>query len=55
MIKPTTPEYKKLIKKAEISDTLMEKAQSMVGKNPLRKGAFEILAAKYNKKMPSKL
>jgi len=44
-IKPTTPEYKSLVKKAKITQSLLDKAQSMVGKDPMRQGAFEILAA----------
>ena len=44
-IKPTTPEYKSLVKKAKITQSLLDKAQSMIGKDPMRQGAFEILAA----------
>jgi hypothetical protein len=46
---PTTPEYKNLVKKADISDALIGKAKEMVGKDPLRQGAFDILLGQYNK------
>jgi hypothetical protein len=48
-LSPTTPEYKNLVKKADISDALLGKARELVGKEPLRQGAFEILASQYNK------
>ncbi|MDR1251111.1 MAG: WYL domain-containing protein [Treponema sp.] len=46
---PTTPEYKKLVKQADVSDALIGKAKEMVGKDPLRQGAFDILLGQYNK------
>jgi len=48
-MKPTTPEYKSLVKKAKITQSLVAKAQSMIGKDPMRQGAFEILAAEFGK------
>jgi hypothetical protein len=48
-LSPTTPEYKNLVKKADISSTLVEKARALIGKDPLKQGAFEILASQYNK------
>jgi hypothetical protein len=49
-LSPTTPEYKNLVKKADISSALMDQAQAIIGKDPLRQGAFELLASCYNKK-----
>jgi hypothetical protein len=48
-LSPTTPEYKNLVKKADISNALVEKAQTIIGKDPLRQGAFEMLVNQYNK------
>jgi hypothetical protein len=48
-LSPTTPEYKKLVKQADVSDALIGKAKEMVGKDPLRQGAFDILLGQYNK------
>jgi len=49
-MKPTTPEYKSLVKKAQITQSLLDKAESIVGKDPMRQGAFEILATGVKKK-----
>jgi hypothetical protein len=49
-IKPTTTEYKGLVKKPCVSEALIGKAKEITGKDPLRQGAFEILRKQYEKK-----
>lgn len=40
----STTQYKKIVKSISISENLIEKAKEIAGKDPLRLGAFEILA-----------
>jgi hypothetical protein len=49
-LKPSTTEYKNIVKAADISEQLIEKAKEIIGKDPLRQGAFEILFKQYEKK-----
>jgi hypothetical protein len=46
---PTTPEYKTIVKKVAITESLVSKAKEITGKDPLRLGAFEILNKQYEK------
>ncbi|MDR2097666.1 MAG: WYL domain-containing protein [Spirochaetaceae bacterium] len=48
-LNPSTPEYKNIVKTANISEQLIEKAREITGKDPLRQGAFEILFKQYEK------
>jgi hypothetical protein len=48
-IQLATPEYKRIVKKTEISEQLIETAKKITGKDPLRLGAFEILSSQYEK------
>jgi hypothetical protein len=48
-LNPSTPEYKNIVKTTDISEQLIEKAKEITGKDPLRKGAFEILFRQYEK------
>jgi hypothetical protein len=49
-LNPTTPEYKAVIKNADITENLIKKAKEIAGKDPLRLGAIEILNKQYEKK-----
>jgi hypothetical protein len=46
---PPVSEYKRIVKAADISDRLIEKAKEITGKDPLRQGAFAILFKQYEK------
>jgi hypothetical protein len=48
-LKPSTAEYKALVKNANISNELIEKARGITGNDPLRQGAFQILFKQYQK------
>jgi hypothetical protein len=48
-LKPSAIEYKNVVKTADISEQLIEKAKEIIGKDPLRQGAFEILLKQYEK------
>jgi hypothetical protein len=48
-LSPSTSEYKNIVKIADISESLIEKAKEITGKDPLRQGAFEILNKQYEK------
>jgi hypothetical protein len=48
-LKPSTSEYKKIVKSMDISEKLIATAKAITGKDPLRNGAFEILFRQYEK------
>jgi hypothetical protein len=48
-LNPSTTEYKNIVKTADISEQLIEKAKEITGKDPLRQGAFEILFKQYER------
>jgi hypothetical protein len=48
-LNPSTTEYKNIVKTADVSEQLIEKAKEIAGKDPLRQGAFAILFKQYEK------
>ena len=52
-VEPTAAEYRTLIKKTDVNPALLEKAKSLVGSDPMRQGAFELLALQYNRNKPA--
>jgi hypothetical protein len=45
----SSTQYKNIVKSAVVSESLVEKAREIAGKDPLRQGAFEILLKQYEK------
>jgi hypothetical protein len=52
-IDPSAREYKSIVKSMDISESLVAKAKAIAGKDPLRRGAFEILLKQYEKNQKS--